>query len=268
MSSDVELDLADKVVVITGAASGIGRVIAQTFANAGAVTVALDISDEALNHLGTEFAERGWTGAQYVCDVRDAEAVTDVMQNIADRFGRIDVLVNNAGINAEGLVEELDVDLWDRCFAVNVRGTFNTCKAVLPIMKAHNTGRIINAASFAAIMPSIGASAYAASKAAVVQFTRTLAGEVGPWNITANSYAPGMIPTAINGFAAMNEDDQSKKLDMLALRRWGEAEDVANLVCFLASDLASYISGTLVDVSGGKFSTQVPSQSHRQNAHA
>jgi len=254
--------------VITGAASGIGRVIAETFARNGAVTVALDISEDALGTLGADFAEQGWAGAQYICDVRDAVAVTDVMRRIAERFGRIDVLVNNAGINAEGLVEDLDVDLWDRCFAVNVRGTFNTCKAVVPFMKAQGTGRIINAASFAAIMPSIGASAYAASKAAVVQFTRTLAGEVGPWNITANSYAPGMIPTAINGFAHMDADEQSKKLDMLALRRWGESEDVANLVCFLASDLASYISGTLVDVSGGKFSTQVPSVAHQQNVHA
>ena len=263
MDIAVELDLAGKVVVITGAANGIGRVIADTFARSGAIVAALDISEESLAAFGADFRERGWTSGEFLCDVRDASAVTRVMEQVASRFGSIDVLVNNAGINAEGLVSELDVEIWDRCFAVNVRGTFNTCKAVLPVMKAQRSGRIINAASFAAIMPSVGASAYAASKAAVVQFTRTLAGEVGPWNITANSYAPGMVPTAINGFAELSEDDQSQKLDMLALRRWGAPEDVANLVCFLASDLASYITGTLVDVSGGKFSTQVPRQAHQ-----
>lgn len=258
----MDLDLAGKVVVITGAASGIGRVLAESFARSGATVAALDISEVQLAVFAADFRERGWPCGEYLCDVRDADAVTHVMDQVASRFGRIDVLVNNAGINAEGLVSELDVELWDRCFAVNVRGTFNTCKAVLPHMKSQRSGRIINAASFAAIVPSVGASAYAASKAAVVQFTRTLAGEVGPWNITANSYAPGMVPTAMNGFAELSEEDQSAKLDMLALRRWGTPEDVANLVLFLASDLASYITGTLMDVSGGKFSTQVPSAAH------
>ena len=263
MGTTVELDLAGKVVVITGAASGIGRVLAETFARSGATVAALDISEVELAVLSADFRERGWTSGEYLCDVRDADAVTHVMEQVVSRFGSIDVLVNNAGINAEGLVSELDVELWDRCFAVNVRGTFNTCKAVLPQMKLQRSGRIINAASFAAIMPSVGASAYAASKAAVVQFTRALAGEVGPWNITANSYAPGMVPTAMNGFAELSEEDQSRKLDMLALRRWGTPHDVANVVCFLASDLAGYITGTLVDVSGGKFSTQDPSQAHQ-----
>ncbi|MFU8945329.1 SDR family NAD(P)-dependent oxidoreductase [Mycetocola zhadangensis] len=258
----MELDLAGKVVVITGAASGIGRVIAETFARSGSIVAALDISETALAEFGSAFREQGWPSGEYLCDVRDPQSVTRVMDEVVARFGRIDVLVNNAGINAEGLVSDLDVDLWDRCFAVNVRGTFNTCKAVLPTMKAQQSGRIINAASFAAIMPSVGASAYAASKAAVVQFTRTLAGEVGPWNITANSYAPGMVPTAINGFAELSEKDQAAKLDMLALRRWGTPDDVAKVVCFLASDLAGYVTGTLVDVSGGKFSTQVPSAAY------
>jgi 3-oxoacyl-[acyl-carrier protein] reductase len=136
------------------------------------------------------------------------------------------------------------------------------CRAVIPVMKAQDSGRIINAASFAAIVPSVGSAAYAASKAAVVQLTRTLAGELGPWNITANAYAPGMIPTAMNGFADLPEVAQERLLDTLSLRRWGEPAEVAELICFLASDAARYITGTLIDVSGGKLATQVPRKAY------
>src|SRR5262249_34522209 len=132
------------------------------------------------------------------------------------------------------------------------------CRAVIPVMKRQRSGRIINAASFAAIVPIVGSAAYAASKAGVHYFTRALAGELGPWNITANCYAPGMIPTEINHFTDAPPARQRDLLDALTLRRWGEARDVANLVCFLASDLAGYITGTMVDVSGGKLATQIP----------
>jgi 3-oxoacyl-[acyl-carrier protein] reductase len=252
----MELDLSNKVVVVTGAARGIGRVIAETFAREGATTIALDVS-------AVDLAEDGSPVHGVIpCDVTDLDRVTTVFREIVERHGRIDVLINNAGINAEGLVEDIDPGLWDRAFDVNTKGTFNTCRAVIPVMRSQGGGRIINAASFAAIIPSVGAAAYGASKAAVVQFTRTLASEVGPYGITANAYAPGMIPTAMNGFADMPEDEQSRRLDMLSVRRWGEAEDVAQLLLFLASDLSSYITGTLVDVSGGKFSTQEPSRAY------
>ncbi|MBG6237364.1 3-oxoacyl-[acyl-carrier protein] reductase [Mycetocola sp. CAN_C7] len=256
------IDLERKVVVVTGAARGIGLEITETFAREGATVIALDITEADLDALGDVFEENGWSGEQSVCDVRDFAVVKTLIDDVATRHGRIDVLINNAGINAVGLVDDLDVDLWDRCFEVNTRGTFNTCKAVSPHMKRQGAGRILNAASFAVLIPSVGASAYAASKAAVVQFTRTLAGELGPWGITANSYAPGMIPTSINGFAEMNEIEQAERLDMLSLRRWGRAADVAHLLCFLASDLASYITGTLIDVSGGKFATQEPRKAY------
>lgn len=256
------IDLQDRVVVVTGAGRGIGRTIAETFAQDGASVVALDVGADDLARLEADLSARGATVAPMRCDVRDAAAVDAVVSRAMQRFGRVDVLINNAGINVEGRLEELDAAAWDRCFEVNVRGTFTTCRAVAPVMKQQRSGRILNAASFAAIVPSIGASAYAASKAAVVQFTRTIAGELGPWGITANSYAPGMIPTAMNGFAELDPAEQAKKLDTLTLRRWGAAQDVANLLCFLASDLASYITGTLVDVSGGKLATQVPAAAY------
>ncbi len=256
------IDLQDRVVLVTGAGRGIGRSIAETFARDGARVVALDLLPAEVEEVAAGLVDEGATAVPATADVRDGEAVQRVVDDTVARFGRVDVLVNNAGINVEGRLEELDAAAWDRCFEVNVRGTFTTCRAVAPVMKRQRSGRILNAASFAAIVPSVGSSAYAASKAAVVQFTRTIAGELGPWGITANSYAPGMIPTAMNGFADLPPDAQSAKLDTLSLRRWGQAQDVANLLCFLASDLAGYITGTLVDVSGGKLATQVPSAAY------
>lgn len=256
------IDLQDRVILVTGAGRGIGRTIAETFGRDGASVVALDVDGGSLEQVVSDLSAAGATAIPAVADVTDAAAVQAVVDAASERFGRIDVLINNAGVNLEGRLEELDPAAWDRCFAINVRGTFTTCRAVAPVMKRQRFGRILNAASFAAIVPSIGASAYAASKAAVVQFTRTIAGELGPWSITANSYAPGMIPTAMNRFAELSPQQRSAKLDTLTLRRWGEAQDVANLLCFLASDLAGYITGTLIDVSGGKLATQVPAAAY------
>lgn len=254
----MKIDLNGRVAVITGVGKGIGREIVHTFAREGAVVIAVDINREDLESLGAEFAEAGYPGAQILLDVRDRDAVTAAMEDVATRFGGIDILINNAGVTGDGWLDEISERAWDFCFDVNVKGTFLMCQAVAPHMKRRGGGRIINAASFAAIMPSAGSAAYAAAKAAVVQFTRTLAGELGPWGITANSYAPGMIPTTLNNFALLPEASQERLLDTLSLREWGRKEDVANLLCFLASDQARYISGALHDVSGGKFATQIP----------
>jgi NAD(P)-dependent dehydrogenase (short-subunit alcohol dehydrogenase family) len=249
------LDLSDKVVVVTGGGRGIGRALVQRFHAEGSRVVALDIAAD-------EQAGDGDGHVSLVCDVSDPASVQHAVGEVLDRFGRVDVLVNNAGVNVEGLVSELDPDRWRRAFDVNVTGTFLMSQAVIPAMKEQRSGRIVNAASFAAIVPSVGSAAYAASKAAVVQLTRVLASELGPWDVTVNAYAPGMIPTAMNGFADLPEPAQSRLLDTLSLRRWGRPEDVADLVCFLASDAAQYITGALVDVSGGKLSTQMPQRAY------
>ena len=136
-------------------------------------------------------------------------------------------------------------------------------QAVLPVMKAQRSGRIISASSFAAIIPSTSGAAYAASKAGVDSFTRVLAGEVGPFGITVNCYAPGMIPTELNHYAERSDAQKNVLLDTLTLRRWGSPADIANLVCFLASDQASYVTGTRIDISGGKFATQQPWSAYR-----
>lgn len=141
------------------------------------------------------------------------------------------------------------------------------CKGVIPFMKAQGFGQIINAASFAAISPRVGSVTYASSKAAVAHLSRGLAGELGPWGITVNAYAPGMIPTEMNHFTELPDDKQNELLSTLTLRRWGSTDDIANLICFLASEKASYITGALIDVSGGKLATQIPSEAYDLQGH-
>jgi 3-oxoacyl-[acyl-carrier protein] reductase len=258
------IDLREKVAIVTGGGRGIGRGIATTFAREGVKTVVMDIRPELLEEVGQEFAANGWEGRQRLCDVRDKEAIQALVTEVVETYGRIDILVNNAGVAATGPVETLSEADWDANLDTNLKGAFLMCQGVVPVMKRQKSGRILNAASFGAIVPALNSSAYAASKAGVIYFTRVLAGELGPWNITVNSYAPGMIPTQMNRFAEAPPERQQRLLDTLTLRRWGQPQEVANLLCFLSSDLASYITGALIDVSGGKLAIQIPRLAYEQ----
>ncbi len=260
MGGKMTIDLSGKVAIVTGAAAGIGREIIETLAREGARTVAIDVDATSLERLDLPAADH----LSVACDLRNPDEISGAIASVIERFGRIDILVNNAGVAPGGTVEELPVEVWDANMEINARGTYLMCQAVIPTMKAQKSGRIINAASFAAIVPSLGGSAYAASKAAVHYFTRVLAGELGPYGVTANCYAPGMIPTGINHFADRPDDQKEALLDSLTLRRWGDPKDIAHLVCFLASDLAGYITGTMIDVSGGKLATQRPYQAYKE----
>lgn len=251
----MQIDLKDRVAVVTGAGRGIGRTIALTLRDEGARVVGLDYDQDNLRSLADEI---GPSGSTAMCDVRSREQVQHVVKSVIQEHQRLDIVVNNAGVGPMGPVETLSEEHWDANLDVNLKGVFLMCQAVIPQMKKQRSGRIINAASFAAIIPSLNSAAYAASKAGVYALTRVLAGELGPWNITVNCYAPGMIPTELNHFTELPAERQTKLLDTLTLRRWGEARDVANLVCFLASDLAGYITGTMIDCSGGKLATQIP----------
>lgn len=256
------IDLKGKVAIVTGAGRGIGRAIARTLAAEGVTVAIVDFRQDLLDDAAVEWTEAGWPGLRILCDVREAAQVNAAVGAVDEAFGRVDILVNNAGVASGARVDKLAEAVWDANFATNTKGTFLMCQAVAPIMQRQAVGRILNAASFAAIIPSVGGAAYAASKSAVVQFSRVLAGELGPFNVTVNSYSPGMIPTEMNGFAKLPDARQERLLDTLTLRRWGNPEDVANLICFLASDQAHYITGASIDCSGGKYATQFPSAAY------
>lgn len=262
------IDLTGKVAIVTGSGRGIGYEILTTLAREGVTVIATDVRQELLDNLTAEFSANGWEGIARLVDVRDSTAISNLVSEIVERYGRIDILVNNAGVSVGGVVETLSEDAWDANHDINLKGTFLMCKAVIPVMKKQKSGRILNAASFAAIVPSIASAAYASSKAGVHYFSRVLAGELGPWNITVNAYAPGMIPTEINHFTEREPKVQERLLDTLSLRHWQDAKEVANLICFLSSDLAGYITGTMVDVSGGKLATQIPRMAYEQAAEA
>lgn len=249
----MDLGLNGRVAVVTGGSRGIGLAIIRALQDEGATVINLDIRADEAPAAG---------GLDLRCDVTSPIQVQAAVAEIDDKYGRIDVLVNNAGIVADAPAESIDMPVWKRVFEVNVEGVLNMCQAVAPIMKRRTWGRIVNAASFAAIVPSVGSSAYAASKAAVVQLSRTLASELGAWGITVNSYAPGMVPTDMNGFASLSPALSEAKLNQLAIRRWGTPEEVASAVCFLSSERAGYITGSLLDVSGGKLATQSPAAAY------
>jgi len=244
----MEIDLRGKVAVVTGAARGLGLAVADRLVAEGVLVGRWD----------NNWPDKGNDPERAVVDVTSGESIARAVDGVVARHGRIDILVNNAGITVDKPADVLTEDEFCRIVDVNLNGVYRVCRAVIPVMKAQRGGRILNVASFAAIVPAFGGAAYGASKAGVVYLTRVLAGELGPWSITVNAYAPGMVPTDINHYTERPQAEQEALLDTLTLRRWERAEDVADLVCFLASDQAGYITGTLVDVSGGKLAIQRP----------
>ena len=258
------IDIRGKVAIITGAGRGIGEGLARRFAVEGTRLVLLDRNAESLARVADDLAGAGAEVEAVRCDVSQIGDVRAAFDRAAARFGEIHILINNAGVAPSGTVETMPLEQWEENFAVNVRGVFLCSQAAVPHMTRQRWGRILNASSFAAIIPSHAFAAYASSKAAVVSFTRVLAAELGPWNVTVNAYAPGMVPTPLNHFAEAPPERQAALLNTLAIRRWQTPDDVASLLIFLASEQAAYVTGAMIDVSGGKFAVQFPHVAYQE----
>ena len=239
--------LQNKVALITGARRGIGRAIALKYAQNGADCILWARS--APEELADEIRATGRRALAAAVDVSDADAVEAAVKAAVAEFGKIDILVNNAGIAQDGLLIRMKLEQWQRVLDVNLTGTFHCTKAVARPMLKNEGGRIINITSVIGQMGNAGQANYAASKAGVIGFTKSIAKELGSRGITVNAIAPGFISTDMT--AEMSEDATAALLGQIPLGRLGEADDVAELALFLAGDGARYITGQVMNVDGG-----------------
>ena len=239
-----------KTVLITGSSRGIGRATAVTFAKNGYnVAVNYNKSSEAAENLCYELERYGVKAKTFQANVADKFAVNEMVKQIEADFGRISVLVNNAGIAEQALFSDITEEMWDRMFDVNVKGAYNCTQAVLPHMIHNKYGRIINVSSMWGISGASCEVHYSASKAALIGFTKALAKEVGLSGITVNCVAPGVIATEMNGH--LSEEIIEELKNETPLNRIGTPEDAAEAIFFLASDKASFITGQTLSVDGG-----------------
>ncbi len=241
--------LEGKTAIITGAALGIGKAIALTFAEHGCDVAVCDIDLEAAEATAAELAAMGRTAKAYAVDVADPKAVADVTDKIVDTFSRVDILVNNAGITRDGLIVRMSEADWEAVLAVNLKGCFNFIKAVSGPMMRQRAGTIISIASIVGMMGNAGQANYSASKAGVIGLTKSVAKELASRRITANAIAPGFITTRMTD--KLTEAQRNTMLAQIPLKRFGGPDDVAHAALFLASPLAAYITGQVIVVDGG-----------------
>ena len=244
------MKLKDGVAIVTGGARGIGRAIALTFLREGARVTIIDSDKERLEILKREIEKEYKEAFTISCDITKSSEVNGRVDEVRKRSGRIDILVNNAGIIRRGTIETVTEEDWDRVIEVNLKGTFNCCKAVAGIMKQQGYGKIINVSSIAGKMGDItSAPGYGSSKAGIDALTKTLARQLAPYGINVNGVSPHAIETEMS--AQWSDERRKEIIASIPLGRLGKAEDVANAVLFLASDEASFITGEILDVNGG-----------------
>jgi meso-butanediol dehydrogenase / (S,S)-butanediol dehydrogenase / diacetyl reductase len=258
-------DFKDKIAIVTGSAGGLGRETAVRFASAGARVVLCDVKEAQGKKTADEIVSKGGDAVFMSVDVSSEASAQDLVKRVVDRFGGVHILVNSAGVTGKGFRSfiKIDVSEWDRTYQVNVKGTVNCCRAVYPIFRRQGAGKIVNVASIAGRMPTKGLIHYAASKAAVINFTQSLAAELAPHNINVNAVCPGWIWTPI-----YNESEDLVRLaerqgitpreaflemvkTMCPMQREQTEEDIANAILFLASEAAKNITGQSINVDGG-----------------
>lgn len=246
------IDLTDKVVLITGGSRGIGAATAIMFAKAGAhVAITYQGSDAKANDVVTQIKKLGRKGAAFKGDNSKSEIVRNIVHDVQKEFGRIDVLVNNAGIWTYGEIDTMKESVWDRTMEINLKSTFLFCHYTVPIMKKQSGGSIINISSTAGQRGEAFHSHYAATKGGVISFTKSLATELGKFNIRVNSVAPGWVDTDMSAEALEDPAYRKEVLRSIPLGKIPTADDIAGPILFLASDLASHVTGEILNVNSG-----------------
>jgi 2-dehydro-3-deoxy-L-rhamnonate dehydrogenase (NAD+) len=247
----MERNLEGRIALVTGGAEGIGLAIARRLASAGARVAIADLNASVLMESVAGLRGEGLDAAGFAADVSSAESVAELVRAVQAHWGAVEILVNNAGITGGSTeVRDFDPEVWDQVFAVNARGVFLCCRAVLPGMEGVGRGRIVNVASIAGKEGNPRLSAYSASKAAVIGFTKSLAKEVATQNILVNAISPAVIQTRI--LDQVSQATRDYMISRIPMGRVGQPEEVAALVHWLASDDCSFTTGQCLDISGGR----------------
>ena len=239
----------DRVVVVTGAARGIGAEIAREFSSKGATIIISDVNQDNLNNTYAELSKSNSNVLGIKSDISKLNEAQQLIEKSLESYGKVDVLVNNAGVTRDNLLMRMSEDEWDQVIDINLKGTFNCIKAVTRAMVKQKYGKIINISSVVGLMGNAGQSNYSASKAGIIGLTKSVARELASRNITCNAIAPGFIETRMT--ANLDEKVIDNLKSQIPLGRLGSVTDVAKLVCFLASEDASYITGQVINVDGG-----------------
>ena len=242
-----------KVVIITGASRGIGASMAQTLAGPDVVLALthFDRDEEAAKATQAQVEALGAECEFFWFDISDYAKTAEVFAGIADKYGGIDILINNAGITMDSLLVRMKEETWDKVLEVNLKSVFNATQAAVKVMMKQRHGRIVSLASVAGVMGNVGQTNYSASKAGIIGLTKTVAREVAPRGITVNAVAPGFIDTEMT--AAIPEKAKAMMLGQIPAGRAGEVREVADLVAFLVSDKAAYITGQVININGGLY---------------
>ncbi len=244
------LEFADQVVVITGGSRGIGKAMVEAFAHSGAKVVFTYVNGaDAARQLETSLRDQGLCAQAMMVDVRDEKSVDDSIEVVEKEYGRIDVLINNAGVTQDGLIMTMEEKAWSDVLATNLSGAFHFCRAVSRLMMRRRQGAIVNISSLVATRPGRGHCNYAASKGGLEAMTKALAIELAPRNIRVNCVAPGLIETDMSKEIRALAGDEI--LQRIPLKRYGQPTEVASVVKFLSSKAASYITGSVIHVDGG-----------------
>ncbi len=249
LKGTIIMRLEGKSAIVTGAAQGIGLATAKKFLEEGAMVAICDLSQEKLDEAVRKLTPLGKI-ISFKVNITDREQVGAMVGEVVKQFGKIDILINNAGIVQDAQFYKMRDDQFDKVIEVNLTGTYNMSKAVVPYMMDQKYGRIVSAASVSGFNGAFGQSNYAASKAAIMGMTRSMGRELGKYGITVNAVAPGSIMTDM--FAGVPDEIKEKKLKDIPVRRFGDPSEVANVYAFLASEEASYLNGTTIVVDGGK----------------